>query len=87
MFSRFRTASGNGTVVVPAGECCDRGMSGPFLPTAPPAPQPGMIPAQPNPIPRIDENGKQLPWSPDGKVSGRPGIKTNNDGKPIKEGI
>jgi hypothetical protein len=40
----------------------------------------------PNPqqnIPRIDENGKQLPWDP--KTS-RPGTKTGNEVKIQKEG-
>jgi hypothetical protein len=73
LFSRTRTTSQ--PVVVSTGECCDGkgAVTGPYLPIAP---QPGMLPPtspMPN-IPRIDENGKEVPW--DGKTSTRPGIKT-----------
>ncbi len=79
MFSRFRTtSSSNQPMIISSGQCCDQGgmTSGPYLP----APQQGTIlpspqtTPQPQNIPRIDENGKQMPWDP--KMSGRPGIKT-----------
>jgi hypothetical protein len=46
-------------------------------------PPPGATNVQPN-IPRIDENGKQMPWDP--KTSGRTGTKTGNEVKATKEG-
>lgn len=83
LFSRFRTTSTTQPVMV-GGECCDRTVTGPILP---PMGQPGStLPApQPNTnIPRADENGKQMPWDP--KMSGRPGVKTGNDNRFLKEG-
>ena len=51
------------------------GSMGPYVPMTT---QPGtVLPAAPQQnIPRIDENGKQMPW--DGKTS-RPGIKTGTE--------
>jgi hypothetical protein len=77
LFSRFRTTSTH-PVVVPAGDCCNGAVvTGPFVP---PVVQPGPgVGPQPAPIPRIDENGKQVPWDP--QTSSRPGIKTGNPGQ------
>jgi len=80
LFSRFRMASNTQPVVMPSGECCDPGMGGPMLPS----PGPGnVLPPPDKNIPRIDENGKQLPWDP--KMS-RPAPKTGNEVKNSKEG-
>jgi hypothetical protein len=54
---------------VPGGPPCG-GAPGAMIP-----PQPLAQPPQPT-IPRIDENGKQLPW--DGKSTSQQGIKTSN---------
>jgi hypothetical protein len=70
-FSRFRLASNNNHgsqgVVISDGGCCNgcgegAPVTGPYLPPAVP---PGNVlpPANPS-IPRIDENGKQMPWDP-----------------------
>lgn len=80
LFSRFRLCCNTQPVVVSPNPCCDSGITGPMLPGMPPG---NVLPApQPN-IPRIDENGKQLPWDP--KTS-RPGTKTSNEVKNVKEG-
>lgn len=73
MFSRFRTTSTQ-PAAMSSGDC-----NGPLLSS-----QPGtVIPAPQQNIPRIDENGKQMPWDP--KMS-RTGIKTNTVVQPPKEG-
>jgi hypothetical protein len=92
-FSRtFRTTSSQ-PVVVPSGECCgatDRIVSGPYMPPMQPGTvvpvQPG--PPQPNAIPRIDENGKQMPWDPNLKAyrNGTTGTTTSSDDKSTKGG-
>ena len=82
-FSRFRMASNTHSSVAPVGECCGRESMGSMGPYVPMTTQPGVVlpaaplaqPQQQN-IPRIDENGNQMPW--DGKTS-RPGIKTGTE--------
>ena len=74
LLTRMRSPSSSQPVVVASGECCDRTMAGPMLPM-----QPGTTTITPQPnttIPRIEENGKQMPWDP--KMSGRQGTKTGN---------
>ncbi len=80
-FSRFRTTS----ISRPVGDpnCCGDNFSGPVLPgqTYPGTTLPPSSPQQP--IPRIEENGKQMPW--DGKTS-RPGLKSTTASTITKEG-
>ena len=78
-FDRFRFANNTRPVVISSGDCCDSGITGPMLPGAPGS----VLPAPQQNIPRIDENGKQLPWDP--KTS-RPGTKTGNVVTKTKEG-
>ncbi len=80
LFSRFRMASSTQPVVISSGECCDSAITGPMLPGVAPG---NMLPAPQQPIPRIEENGKQMPWDP--KTS-RPGTKTSNEVKSTKGG-
>ena len=79
LFSRFRPASSTRPIIVPTNGCCDAPVTGPYLPSAP---QGSVLPAPQPSIPRIDENGKQLPWDP--KMS-KPGVKTGFDPR-TKEG-
>lgn len=81
LFSRFRFASNTQPVVISSpAPCCDSTMSGPMLPGMAPG---NVLPIPQQNIPRIDENGKQLPWDP--KTS-RPGNRTGNEVKIQKEG-
>ena len=78
--------SGRSTsVVVSAGDCCNGTVSGPYVPPIS-APPPGtVLPQQPN-IPRIDENGKPMPW--DGKTTTRPGVTTGtSNSSPANGGL
>jgi len=78
LFSRFRLASRSTPIMMAPDHC----MAGPYLPVAP-SPATTLPPPNQN-IPRIDENGKQMPW--DGKTSRPSGTKTGNELKTIKEG-
>jgi hypothetical protein len=82
-FSRFRLCNQKNThpVVVANGDCCGDVTGGPILPGGNVLPPPATN-VQPN-IPRIDENGKQMPWDP---KTGRTGTKTGNEVKATKEG-
>jgi hypothetical protein len=90
-FSRTFRSTSSQPVMAPSGECCgttDRIVSGPYMPPM----QPGTMvvptqppPPQPNTIPRIDENGKQMPWDPNQKTY-RSGTTTSSDDKSTKGG-
>lgn len=80
LFSRCRLSSNSQPVVISSGQCCDTAIAGPMLPGSAPG---YVLPAPQQNIPRIDENGKQMPWDP--KTS-RPGTKTGNEVRTPKEG-
>ena len=83
LLTRFRAAMNPPQAVpISSGDCCDQGAVGPMLPPTFAVPGSTLPPPQ-STIPRIDENGKQMPWDP--KMS-RPGLKTGNEVRVIKEG-
>jgi len=80
LFSRDRPPlfGSRTSVAVSTGGCCEgTPTSGPYLP---PVSQPGTIVNPQQPIPRIDENGKQIPWDPS-KPTAQNGIKTATNGR------
>ncbi len=88
LFSRFRTTSSSDPVVISSGEMVQGPVvNGPYMPPAQPPLQPGVLPSPtPNtaPIPPVDQNGKQYQWNPN--MSSRPGTKTGNETRTVREG-